>query len=214
MVIIGVAAVLLGFLLLFEYKKSRKGILPIKTVTSALFVVAAAMQPHPLHSYFVLLLVGLILCLGGDVCLALPQKKAFLVGLILFLLGHVLYIVAFLQAPSFGSLPWPSVVATLGISTGVYLWLRPHLGRMHGPVAAYVIVITAMVCMAWVMSGNQSLHIAGRSLAVIGAISFYLSDLFVARDRFLKTSFVNRLVGLPAYYTGQFLLAFSVGLMK
>lgn len=47
-----------------------------------------------------------------------------------------------------------------------------------------------------------------------GALLFYLSDIFVARDRFLKTSFLNRLVGLPIYYAGQFLLAFSVGLLR
>jgi uncharacterized membrane protein YhhN len=213
MAIIGIAAVLLGFLLFFEKGKNRKGIVPIKTMLSALFVVAAVIQPHPIHSYFVLVLVGLIFCLGGDVCLTLPQKKAFLFGLILFLLGHVLYIVAFLQVASFSGLPWPPMVATLGTSTGVYLWLRPHLGRMHGPVVAYVIVITIMLCMAWGLSGNQLLHISGRCLALIGAISFYLSDLFVARDRFLQASFLNRLVGLPTYYAGQFLLAFSVGLL-
>jgi len=45
-------------------------------------------------------------------------------------------------------------------------------------------------------------------------VSFYISDLFVARDRFFKTEFSNRLLGLPLYYAGQFLLAFSVGLIK
>ena len=214
MVIIGIAAVLLGFLLFFEKRSNRKGMVPTKTMLSALFVVTALVQPHPIPSYFVFVLIGLIFCLGGDVCLALPQKKAFLMGLALFLLGHVLYIVAFLQVASFGGLVWPAVFVTLGISTGVYLWLHAHLGRMHGPVVAYVIVITIMVCMAWGLPRNQSLGIAGRSLALIGAISFYLSDLFVARDRFLKASFVNRLVGLPTYYAGQFLLAFSVGLLK
>jgi uncharacterized membrane protein YhhN len=214
MTIIGIAAVLLGSLLFFEKGKNRKGIVPTKTVLSALFVAAAIIQPHPIQSYFVLVLAGLLFCLGGDVCLALPQQKAFLFGLILFLLGHVLYIAAFLEAASFSGLPWLPVVATLGISTGVYLWLRPHLGRMHGPVVAYVTVITIMVCVAWGFSENRSLDISGRRLALIGAISFYLSDLFVARNRFLQESFLNRLVGLPTYYAGQFLLAFSVGLLK
>ena len=31
----------------------------------------------------------------GDVCLALPQKKAFMGGLIAFLVGHVFYIISF-----------------------------------------------------------------------------------------------------------------------
>jgi hypothetical protein len=46
-----------------------------------------------------------------------------------------------------------------------------------------------------------------------GAVSFYFFDVFVARDRFLKSEFLNRLIGLPLYYFGQFLLAFSVGLL-
>ncbi|MBW2297136.1 MAG: lysoplasmalogenase, partial [Deltaproteobacteria bacterium] len=47
-----------------------------------------------------------------------------------------------------------------------------------------------------------------------GALSFYVSDLFVARDRFLKNESLNRLLGLPLYYGGQFLLAFSVGYLQ
>jgi len=39
--IIGIAIVLLGFLLFFEKGKNRKGIVPTKTMLSALFVVAA-----------------------------------------------------------------------------------------------------------------------------------------------------------------------------
>ena len=54
---------------------------------------------------------------------------------------------------------------------------------------------------------------SGNVKILAGAIAFYLSDLFVARDRFLKNDFINRLVGLPLYYLGQFLLAFSVGFL-
>ena len=47
-----------------------------------------------------------------------------------------------------------------------------------------------------------------------GALFFYISDIFVARNRFLKLEFFNRLIGLPLYYAGQFLLAFSIGLFQ
>jgi hypothetical protein len=47
-----------------------------------------------------------------------------------------------------------------------------------------------------------------------GAVAFYFSDVFVARDRFVKNEFINRLVGLPMYYAGQFLIAFSLGFLK
>jgi len=60
---------------------------------------------------------------------------------------------------------------------------------------------------------DSTLPATGRNVVFIGAILFYLSDLFVARHRFMKQEFVNRLLGLPLYYSGQFLLAFSIGMM-
>jgi hypothetical protein len=41
----------------------------------------------------------------------------------------------------------------------------------------------------------------------IGAIAFAASDLSVARDRFVKPSFVNVLWGLPVYYGAQIIIA-------
>ena len=91
--------------------------------------------------------------------------------------------------------------------------LLPSLADMRVPVMAYIIVITAMVIGAFTVLGDTALHSTGRFMVLFGAVSFYISDLFVARDRFLKTEFANRLVGLPLYYAGQFLLAFSIGLI-
>jgi len=44
-----------------------------------------------------------------------------------------------------------------------------------------------------------------------GAVLFWLSDLAVARDRFVRPGFVNPLVGLPLYYAAQLLLASAAG---
>ena len=46
----------------------------------------------------------------------------------------------------------------------------------------------------------------------VGAIVFALSDLFVARERFVQKGFVNSALGLPAYFGAQLLLAASVGI--
>src|SRR5258706_119486 len=45
----------------------------------------------------------------------------------------------------------------------------------------------------------------------VGAGLFYLSDLCVARDRFVAPGFANGRVGLPLYYAAQLVLAHSVG---
>ena len=211
--IIILALILLGVLLHFDKQGNRKAALPVKTLLSCLFVITALVQPHPLPGYFYLLLIGLIFCLGGDVFLALPQEKMFLYGLVSFLVGHVFYVIAFFAIAHLHQWTWIGLGICLVLSGGIYLWLRPHLGSMHLPVLFYVIAITVMVVGAWSVIGDDQWAITGRVFVFVGAVSFYFSDVFVARDRFLKPELLNRLIGLPLYYFGQFLLAFSVGLL-
>lgn len=211
--IIALAIILMAGLLNFGKKDNRRGLVPTKTTLSLLFILAVVIQPHPFPSFYHFLLVGLIFCLGGDVFLALPQKRMFLLGLISFLIGHLLYVIAFFSAAEIGQWTWIGTLVAMVISGWVYLWLRPHLGAMNGPVLLYIIVITAMLSGAWSILGDSSLTLTGRVMVFGGAVLFYFSDIFVARDRFLKNSFLNRLVGLPMYYAGQFLLAFSVGVL-
>ena len=51
---------------------------------------------------------------------------------------------------------------------------------------------------------------SGRLGLYAGAALFYLSDLAVARQRFVAPGFENKLIGLPLYYAGQLLLASAV----
>ncbi len=212
--IIVLATALLVGLLYFERKEDRKGVLMTKTPLSCLFVVAILLQPHPIPGLYHFLSAGLLFCLAGDVCLAFASEKIFLMGLVSFLLGHVLYLIGFFHAGQISQWTWLGTVFVLLISAGVYLWLRPHLGAMKVPVLAYVLVITAMVSGACTILGDSKLSVPGRIMLFAGAVSFYFSDVFVARDRFVNKGFINRLIGLPMYYTGQFLLAFSTGLLR
>jgi uncharacterized membrane protein YhhN len=207
------ALVLLAGLLMGE-KQTRTGpILAFKTPLSILFVATALIQPHPIQSYYHWVLAGLVCGLVGDVCLALKGNRAFRAGLISFLLGHLLYVVAF------ASLTKPSDWLTLGhlfiaaVSLVVFYWLRPHLGSMLVPVCLYIVVISVMMAAAWVAFLNPELAPKGAWALFLGALCFYVSDIFVARDKFLKSQYLNRLLGLPMYYGGQFLIAFSVGLV-
>lgn len=206
------AGVLLIGLLVAEKKESLPGKLMTKPLASIGFIVLAAIQPHPVPIYYYWLLAGFIFCLGGDVFLALPQKSMFLVGLISFLLGHVLYVCGFLSIVSIGAWGQISTLVIIGISTAVFVWLKPHLGSLLGPVIVYILVISLMLIGALAVFNSDGIAARGRVLVVTGAALFYLSDLFVARNRFVKKEYVNRLVGLPLYYMGQYLLALSVNL--
>jgi len=129
--IISVAVVLLAQLLFYVQKGNRKGILPSKAVLSSLFVIAAMAQPHPMPVYYHFILPGLLLCLCGDVFLALPQDKMFLFGLIAFLTGHIFYILGFVSLIKTGQLAWIGFLIILAISASArepISALRPTLG--------------------------------------------------------------------------------------
>lgn len=152
------------------------------------------------------ILVGLVLSLFGDVFLMRSSRVWFLLGLVSFLLAHVAYVGAFLVA---GVSPTWSAVAAVGalmVAWAIVRWLLPHVEvSMRGPVLAYVVVISVMISLAvGTLGADQG------ALILAGAFLFYVSDLFVARERFVQETFLNRLIGLPIYYTGQVLLALSV----
>ena len=212
--IIIMAIILLIGLLHYERKENIRGLVPTKTLLSSLFVIAILVQPHNINRYYQFLLAGLIFCLCGDVCLAFPREKMFLVGLISFLLGHVFYIFGFFHVANPGTWSWAGSIIIIFVSSGIYFRLKPHLGSMNVPVLLYIVVIVVMLSGAWSVFIDSGLTMSGRIMVVGGALLFYISDLFVARDRFIKKEFFNRLIGLPLYYAGQFILAFSVGVLQ
>jgi uncharacterized membrane protein YhhN len=213
-IIVLLAAGLMPLLLFYEKKEDRKGLLPTKTALSLLFIFAVAVQPHPNKAFYYWLFGGLIFCLGGDVCLVFSSKKMFLLGLIFFLVGHVLYIFGFIHIAQAGRWGWMGAAVIFIIGACVYLWLRPHLGEMNLSVLVYSIVISIMLSGAWTIFCSAGQSLSARLLVLLGAMSFYSSDIFVARDRFMKKEMLNRTIGLPLYYAGQFLLAFSVGVVR
>ncbi len=155
-----------------------------------------------------LIVVGLAASWVGDACLLSRARGPFLAGLGAFLLGHVAYCAAFWHHGV--DLQASAVAAPVMVVAGVIVErrLRPGVdASMRGPVLAYIVVISLMVSLAvgaWWAGASPVL--------LVGALAFYLSDLSVARDRFVVSSFENRLWGLPAYYLGQLCLAVSVGL--
>lgn len=176
-----------------------------KTAASTTFVLLGALRFSSGDTVGGLIVAGLALCAIGDVLLL--GNRTFDIGLGVFLLGHVLYIAGFHAALPIGQWSWLVLAPLLIVSGGATRWLWPHLGRRRFSVLAYVLVISVMV---W---GGVSafIEISLPWTAAAGAILFYLSDLAVARHRFVQRSFINRALGLPIYYLGQLLLALTIG---
>ncbi|MCP4003721.1 MAG: lysoplasmalogenase, partial [bacterium] len=198
--------VALAALLMAEYAGSRRGVWIAKPLASTGFLAVAiaagaldgsAEGGGPDGRYGLLVLLGLVLSWWGDVFLIPDDRpRIFQAGIASFLLGHVAYVVAF---ASLGLQPLAAVVTTLILIAPVLKilrWLRPHLPPdMTIPVYAYIVVITCMIICAVGAVAN-----VGRPMILLGALMFYVSDLAVARDRFVATGFDNRIWGLPLYY--------------
>ncbi len=193
-------------LLMAEKAGLRRGKALFKIIASTGFVMTGVCAGGLASRYGLLVLLALVFSWFGDVFLLSKHRAAFLAGLVSFLLAHLSYTLAFASGPC---LVIASGVAALCCSVAAMVvvpWLWPHLdAKMRGPVVAYIAVISVMV----VCSAGAA-WAEGRWIILVGATMFYLSDITVARDRFVAPGFVNGLWGLPLYYGGQLLLALSV----
>jgi len=172
-----------------------------KALASSGFVIVGLSAPEvPGRS---LIVAGLLLGWLGDVALAFKGERAFLVGLSAFLLGHLAYLVVAYQLPSNrGAIMGGSLLALgLVLIALRWLWSRVPL-TLRFPVLFYMLVIAAMVGAA---VGQVDIRYGGYFMG--GATLFALSDLAVARERFVAPGFANALIGLPVYYTGQLMIA-------
>lgn len=197
-------ALLVTTLLIAIRRGHRRLEVATKTAASVLLVLLALGRWTAGDRFATLMVAGLALCAVGDVLLL--GQRGLDAGLAAFLAGHLAYLAAFHNTlPLAAWSPLPLLpLAALGLAALALLW--PHLGRRRPAVVLYVLAITAMT---W---GASATALAGVVIwtAAPGAVLFELSDLAVARHRFVRPAFANRALGLPAYYLGQLLLVLAV----
>ena len=147
--------------------------------------------------------LGLLYCWFGD---RLLGSHGIVRGLLAFLLGHIAFAAASLVR-GIAFKPFAIACAALLPPAGaVLLWLHEGVPRHHmAPVVAYLTVISLMVAFA---VGASWRHKA--PLLVIAAVTFYVSDLFVARSMFVQRDALNSMVGLPLYFGSLVLFALSI----
>jgi uncharacterized membrane protein YhhN len=208
-----VCAVACGVLVLGEYREDNRVRFTAKPLASLAFIAVGicAARRGDIHEFEVAVLAGLVLGAIGDVALLSPH--GFLAGLGSFLLGHLAYAVA--VGTYMPPRTWPGAaglyaIVPVAIGLAVLAWLWPKLGSLRIPVIAYVAVILTMVIAALALLRTGAMDVHRRELFAVGAVLFFASDLAVARDKFVAKGFVNRAWGLPVYYAGQLLIAWSL----
>ncbi len=197
-------------LILAEFSDRRIRIFVLKPLSTALVIATAVAGLHVAEPgrYGWLIIAGLCTSLGGDVALMFAKnRKAFSVGLALFLAAHLLYAAGFALLSGFGVPDAVCAVVLAGIGVALYVRFLPRLGALRGPVLIYIAIISLMVNRAFGMY-FQTPAVA-TAVVCAGAALFYLSDVFLAWNRFAGAFRYNR-ISLAFYYAGQYLIALSV----
>lgn len=205
--ILAVLTIVLVIAMLVAYAKGRGDMGAVFKMAASCGFLLTAWSAGAFQSHFgIAIFVGLIFSWFGDLFLIYEGKRAFLAGLTVFLIAHVAYIAAFATRGIVWTHSGASLAILLPFVAVILWWLLPHVhGPMRFPVLAYTLVITSMVAAAAGMIPR-----AWGGVVLLGAIAFYVSDLFVARGRFVHADHWNGLIGLPLYYGGQILLALSI----
>lgn len=189
--------------LLWAEKTNSQGLRWLFKPVAAIAFVFAALSMGAWQTVFGRwILVGLIFSVLGDLFL-IPRRVGpyFALGLTAFLLGHIAYAGACIVY----GVDWShTAVAALVFSVAalfIFKWLAPDVPtKLKGAVGAYVVVITAMVTLAF---GTQT------AIFPIAATMFWLSDISVARGRFKAAGFGNKLWGIPLYFGSQLVFAYA-----
>jgi uncharacterized membrane protein YhhN len=171
----------------------------------ALIVAAAALDPvagaGARRHWFVAALVFSVI---GDVLLMLPREQ-FVGGLSAFFVAHCCYLAGFW---SHGPSPVPLLIgaAAAGVAVGavgtrVLAAVRLTDRALVGPVAAYMVVIGAMLATALAV---------GNPLAGVGAVLFVVSDSMIAWNRFVGKVAGASVLIMVTYHLGQAALVASL----
>lgn len=179
----------------------------IKTLSTALLALIAWHMGGP-----TLLVAGLALSALGDLFLSRDGEKAFISGLVSFLLAHVAYIVLFVRVGQdpMVLLSMPLVLAAavmVAISLALLRIILRHVSNeLRLPVVVY--------CTALVLMGLTALA-TERPPIIAGAVMFVASDAILAWEKFVEPAASARkppmrIAVWVLYYAAQvtFLLAF------
>lgn len=168
---------------------------PFLVAASTGFLVVAWLAGASRNTYGRLILAGLVFCWLGDV----TGPYHFALGAGMFLLAHLVFVGAFVAYGLNLQACLRSLVLVLP-SGAILWWLLPQVEPSMQPlVVAYTTVITAML----VTAGGTS------RLIFAAAVVFYVSDIFVARWRFVDHDSWNAFVCYPLYYTACLMFALS-----
>jgi len=215
MIFVVAMVIFLPFYIWTEYNWPQEKYLYMKLTSSLLFVltgVTSLIVSNTPLSYGLLILIALVLGMIGDGFLVYDKHPTFfLVGLVSFLIGQVVYGTAFLRVNGFMWYDLLIYFALLGFCIYMYPKTKIKLEDMTKPVLLYYIIILFMFTMAISSIYKGGFNQITTILVSVGASLFLISDVILTFNLFDKTASKSiKIYVLVAYYFAQAMLALSI----
>ncbi len=218
MIILTAACIVLaGAFILQEKQENYVPAVILKGAASLCFVLLGALNAPKGNPAAAKIVIGLLLGMIADVLLNLRfvvknGKPVFLVGILVFLAGHIMYLLAVF--PMVRS-EWIVLIAAAVLTALLMKWIFSKITaekafKIFGIV--YIGAIVLLNCSA--ISNLITAPGAFTAVFAIGAVLFLVSDIVLILNTFgPKSEFRLRVTNLSLYYAGQILIAFSLFLL-
>ncbi|MBQ6655074.1 MAG: lysoplasmalogenase [Erysipelotrichaceae bacterium] len=199
-----------------EHREDYVKAVILKGLASLMFVITGFLGYRNSGSGFGrLIFIGLALGMLGDILLNLrfvfPEngQKIFLLGIVAFLAGHILYLAALI--PQAQHLSICLIIGAL-IAAALLIYIFKTMEVKLAFKIFGVVYLGAVIIMTAVAIGNAiALPSKNNVMYAIGAIAFALSDIVLIFNTFgSSTRFSLRVTNLSLYYLGQALIALSL----
>jgi len=181
---------------------------PLIVISLIVFFLRQSRSLHKTIRNFTFL--ALIFSLAGDILLMFDNQnpKFFMLGLIAFLMAHVMYIIVYLKHRNKSRQSLPLIVILLLYASGLFYLLKVGLGAMLMPVVVYMVVILTMATTAYLRKGSVSN--LNYFLVLLGAILFLISDSLLSVNLFYKPILFANIIIMVTYAFAQFFIVLGI----
>lgn len=188
-----------------------------KGLASLMFVLIgySAYRLVPDYNLAKYIFIGLVFGMFGDILLNLRfvfeknGQKIFLVGILFFLIGHILYLLALLPHAQ-KTIYCVAIGAILAASLLTYIFKTMEVKmafKIFGVVYLGAVIIMTCIALGIAIFAPTTQAI----IYAIGAVLFTASDIVLIFNTFSGvTKFSLRITNLSLYYLGQLLIAISL----
>ncbi|MEK4243906.1 lysoplasmalogenase [Psychrobacillus sp. FSL K6-2684] len=200
--ILSIAIALMGIIYIFLIPHDPVGLkITFKLIPMLLIILFAFHQAPGLPKiYKTLIILGLFVCMLADGLI-----YWFIVGLITFLLGHIIYIFAFRKIKKHSIPKWAAALLLI-YGLIMTIWLAGTLWSEKETILAVAVVLYIAVILTMGWNAFQT----GNKFVIIGATLFIFSDSILAINKFIIDVPYEHALVMLSYYGAQFLFAFTI----